>query len=568
MELEGGASVEQHQKQWRAQVQKGQAFLEKGDVNGAIEVLEQAHQAGADNATVKTLLATAYLKGGQWSESASLYSELAALDEEDVMVRLNAAVCYVQLGEHAQARPHLEDVVSLQPELIKARSLLGTVYSVLGWFEEAREQFQATGQTELVAQMEAKLEERERAAREAEEAAERAAREAELAAEQAAREAEEAAEQAAREAELAAKAAEEAQEEPLMLLTQGSSSDDMPLSVSLHTEESNLDVSADFSAALAELSSEGDEAADVSLSELQLDPLEFGGLDLGDDDDFSPFEPMHAGVSVSNEREGSHPVIVLPSDAGGPLPVRRASGGSEEDVLPFTLTPPQSDRGEHAGGEPVNIGGPLPLWVDIPELFESEEQVFALLEDGRLFMQIQECGYVRINDLMLLVGAPGVQWESKRFQGKPIDQLFGPRDNPIARIDGKSYLLLGASEDKQRTSVLLSGSDVAYFREGAVLAFGNGIQWENGRVPSALTGISDLPLDNFWGEGELILESEGAIWGVPVKRDKRVRVEYQRLIGWVGSLVPQIIADESLSPSLKMRAFVEFEGEGGILISS
>jgi hypothetical protein len=40
------------------------------------------------------------------------------------------------------------------------------------------------------------------------------------------------------------------------------------------------------------------------------------------------------------------------------------------------------------------------------------------------------------------------------------------------------------------------------------------------------------------------------------------------VLGWVGSLVPQIIAVESLSPSLNMRAFVEFEGEGGILISS
>lgn len=505
-------SEEQHLTSWQAYVQRGQALLEKNAVAEAIQELEYAHREAGESPLVKNILALAYLKAGRWAESAELYGALAVLDETDAMVRLNAAVSYIQMGAPELARSYLEEVIVLKPDMLKAKSLLGTVYRAMEWFDEAQQLFIEAGQHELAAQMAAKIAER-------------------------------------------AQAEAQAQEElPLLLQEHGQTDKTDDLDSLLAQEEAPAEsLSDDFDAALDKLSHLGEVApaeehvADFSEQSVQTDiPLD------------------------SHEQPGTLSVVVLPaqprSDAA---PVARPTGSLlEEDVLPFTLTPPRTQLDEQPGSHAMNVSGPMPLWVDIPDVFESSERVFALLEDGRLFMQVQERGFARMENVLLVIGDPLIQWESKRFQGNPIDQLFGPRSNPIARIEGPSHLLLGINPSQKRTSVLLAGEDVAYFREGAVLAFGDGIQWENGRVPSALDGIHDLPLDNFWGAGELIIESPGTIWGVPVKREKRVRIELERLVGWVGSLVPQIIADESLSPGSKTRAFVEFEGEGGILISS
>lgn len=194
---------------------------------------------------------------------------------------------------------------------------------------------------------------------------------------------------------------------------------------------------------------------------------------------------------------------------------------------------------------------------------------FWLRSDNILQIRSKKQMYCRLRHLISTTGTLKLQWEQKRFQGKPIEQTFGPRDNPMARVEGSGLLYFAPESSKTLTVVQLSKSLISYFREGSVLAFEPEISWENGRVPSSFKGIPDLPLDNLWGDGSLLLASSGPLRGLQVQPGGRVRVAYRHLIGWVGALVPRIVVEQSLSlQDSEGPAFVEFEGEGGILISA
>ncbi len=274
---------------------------------------------------------------------------------------------------------------------------------------------------------------------------------------------------------------------------------------------------------------------------------------------------------ASESVEGAMSVVVLPPPAGADEEPQVVY--VREDV-PFVMAPTELGTPSEGRGQiPMGLSrgeNTTPLWIDFARLFGDAQREFLLLNDGRLLVQVKDKSYIRLRDLALMVGQPKRVVEHKRFQGESVGQVFGPRSNPIVRVEGSCRLLLQAQEEGFRSSVLLAGGQVAYFREGSVLAFSSSIDWENGRVPSGVDveSVGDLALDQFWGEGEILLESHGPIWGIPAFSGTPVRVAYERLVGWVGDLVPQIVHKKNVADASSSEAFVEFEGEGGVLISS
>ena len=206
-------------------------------------------------------------------------------------------------------------------------------------------------------------------------------------------------------------------------------------------------------------------------------------------------------------------------------------------------------------------------WLSLSSFETTETQPFVLFEDRRLLISITTRAYSRLQNIQIVAGQPDIVWESKRFQGKPLEQMFGPRKNPIAKIEGAGQVLLGIPPEHHRLLIELKEEVGAYFREGAILAFSGGIQWENGRVPSPFKHLDDLPLDNFWGDGALVLESNRKIMGLKVEPGQRTRIAFDQLLGWMGSLVPRIVESDWQFPEQSAQAFIEFEGTGRILLN-
>ena len=299
---------------------------------------------------------------------------------------------------------------------------------------------------------------------------------------------------------------------------------------------------------------EEEEPAPVSMQESSSDdgqPISVVVLPIADD-----------GSRVKIQDEGDVPFSLDPQDP--------AHSGELDALTPFI---PKESPSSSIPSIPVASLAPQvdnpKLWLPFDTELEQKVGAFSLLEKGHLLIHTENRVYARLASLSYLSGSPEITLENKRFQGKAVDQLFGPLENPVARLDGDCQLLLRASEKTFRTVLEISLKQSAYFCEGVVLAFEDTLSWENGRIPSPNTEIADLPLDNLWGNGRIVIEGQSRFWGVPVRAGKRVRVDYRYLVGWLGSLVPRIVVDKEIPSSDGIpKAFVEFEGEGGVLLSS
>jgi uncharacterized protein (AIM24 family) len=306
-----------------------------------------------------------------------------------------------------------------------------------------------------------------------------------------------------------------------------------------------------------------EKSAAIDSDELELDPdlaLELDlvlDLDLVDTPEQESLEGAFSVVVLPPEPV-TDPDLQLPTSDDVPFVISTSSPRVGLDQTDSSTMNLKLSRGEDASH----------LWLNFDELFENQNRVFALLNDGRLLVKVQQRAFLRMRDLVVIKGNSVIQVEYKRFQGKAVGQVFGPRNNPIVCVEGSSQLLLQAQSEGYRSSLELSSGQLAFFREGSVLGFSSQIEWENGRIPASIQGIEDLTLDQFWGQGEMIIESQGPLWGIPVQNKQKLRVEYDRFIGWVGDLIPQIIPSKQICSSIQGQALIEFEGEGGVLISS
>lgn len=276
-------------------------------------------------------------------------------------------------------------------------------------------------------------------------------------------------------------------------------------------------------------------------------------------------------LELPEEEEAKEPTLEV--DDHTPLSVKVLPGpettshSDESADVPFSLSVsvPDSTPG-HATpfNKYADEDGAERFWLPTGDELEERATPFLLFEDQRLLIRADRRVYTRLSNLVAISGSPQRHWETKRFQGNSIDQPFGPKENPLARLDGACELFFEKSTDRFRALLPLEEGQTAYFREGAVFAFSEHLSWENGRVPSPLEDIDDLPLDNLWGEGQIVLEYDHRLWGLAARSGRKVRVEYSKLVGWLGTLVPRIITEDTYGPE---RPTIEFEGEGSIFIA-
>lgn len=506
-------------------------LLEQQKAEEAQGVLEKARALDNDHVAVRTLLALAYYKTGRLEEAETLYGELIDEVPMESSLYINLSMLYLQQQRVQAARKLLEKALDFNPTDKKIHSSLGLVYARLEDYRKSQEHFEMAGQTEMAARMARKVEEQPILLAPI---------------------------------EIAAPVPSPAVEEELAVGLDGSI---LPLQGAMTSPEQRAVSPSDAFAA-------SDSEGSAPLLLLSSEP----------EHSVRPTEPVKTFpvASALEVQDESWPVVVGP-------PERDARGRSDtepppsEDV-PFLLhddgsmgdfgdifspqqTPPPApaELADYDYSAIDEVLGLADMWWEVDE--DAEPPTFWSREADILEIHCESHVYSRLSGLISMTGSLDTKWESKRFQGKPIDQIFGPAEDPMACIEGRGSLRLFVDKTKHLTMMQIADPLAAYFCEGAVLAFGPQISWENGRVPSPSSEISDMPLDNLWGEGTVLVVSQGPLRGFHIKAGQRVRVAYDRLVGWVGALVPRIVYEKALAlPERPTVAFVEFEGEGGILV--
>lgn len=184
-----------------------------------------------------------------------------------------------------------------------------------------------------------------------------------------------------------------------------------------------------------------------------------------------------------------------------------------------------------------------------------------LREDGILAFPIPDVGYVRTDLLVALSGQFEIEPVNRRYRGKRTDSLFGGVDGAIAALLGRGLALL--HPDKLHPRLLALKNEELYLVESALLAFTQGLVWENGRLPSEAD--RDLDIVHLRGSGRLVLGSRAPLVVLSVRADAPGIVHANRLIGWSGQLVPYRAPLPGLPDNARRVPVVRFEGTGTVL---
>jgi uncharacterized protein (AIM24 family) len=243
----------------------------------------------------------------------------------------------------------------------------------------------------------------------------------------------------------------------------------------------------------------------------------------------------------------------------GDVAEQDAAGAAQADDTPAPeplRTPPP---GAHAAYRPPAERDVLGAWMASRLVAPPPGETFAIAADA-LSVAVRGEVRVRLDGLFATQGRVSMTPEVKRFRGRPTERAFGEGTLRMHRVSGEGVLLYRVAG--RRFTSLDLGSDAAYLREEALFGFEDGLAFENGRVPSAIS--AELHLVHLRGRGRFLLATAGDPVAVEVFPGAPLKVPLATLVGWVGSLTPRVCAlvEEAGAPAV---VAVELTGEGRVV---
>lgn len=175
---------------------------------------------------------------------------------------------------------------------------------------------------------------------------------------------------------------------------------------------------------------------------------------------------------------------------------------------------------------------------------------------GALVLRTKPRCVARAGLTMAAAGALKVSPAFRREKGRTTELAFGIDDRTMQLVVGEGALVLGAPAGLAFTLIALD-DDALYLREDHLAAFGDGLRWENGRVPQS---GDTVPLVQLRGRGVVALALPAAPVALKLTATLPITVPASRLVGWLGRVVPRL-RDEGRGP-----ARVECHGEGAVLV--
>jgi len=170
--------------------------------------------------------------------------------------------------------------------------------------------------------------------------------------------------------------------------------------------------------------------------------------------------------------------------------------------------------------------------------------------------------HVRESSLLVALGGQGLSLARRRARGHWSGAQLATDTDRFFRVDGDGEILLFSPDRKRRLTALALDRDVLYIEEERVVAWGDEVVWESGRVPG-----NGKALLQFRGTGRVVvLCGEDELVAVRISETEGFAVPTLRLAGWLGQVVVQgqPAASENTPPGL---SFVTCEGEGVLLLS-
>lgn len=119
----------------------GTVYLQRGQFDQAILVLERALRDDPFNVSTFNNLAIAYMQRGQLDRAEDLLLSAVQIQPDIPSTQINLGLLYVLWGRYDQAVEHLEPAVGLLPNNRSAVQNLGVSLMRMGRIAEAREQF-------------------------------------------------------------------------------------------------------------------------------------------------------------------------------------------------------------------------------------------------------------------------------------------------------------------------------------------------------------------------------------------------------------------------------------------
>lgn len=178
---------------------------------------------------------------------------------------------------------------------------------------------------------------------------------------------------------------------------------------------------------------------------------------------------------------------------------------------------------------------------------------------GTLVVRVRERIFARTAGVIVSGGELSYEAATRRVRGQQTGEAFGDAAHRMFLVSGEGHMI--AAPRGGRFTALQLVDDIVYLREDVVVAFEDGLRWENGGIPGARGAVK---LVQFRGEGYLALRTRREPLGVKLLPDHMLYVDASQLLGWIGRVVPRLTAPAAggaLSAS-----FVECLGEGVVLV--
>jgi uncharacterized protein (AIM24 family) len=132
-------------------------------------------------------------------------------------------------------------------------------------------------------------------------------------------------------------------------------------------------------------------------------------------------------------------------------------------------------------------------------------------------------------------------------------------DRPMFIVSGQGHLV--ASPLGAHFAAISLDDDVLYLRDDLVFAFEEQLRWENGHVPGSDARIHVI---QFRGRGCVAIRTRRPPLAVKLATERVLYVDTDVLAGWIGRVVPRVVAPAAGGESSAL--FVECTGEGVVLL--
>lgn len=124
-------------------LERGRAYLRRGEIQHALSDLEKSRQTDPTNAIVYNQLGVAYQQGGSWQQAMQNYNSALAKDRDLAEAWANRGTLNFQTGEIQKALYDFKQALRLKPDNPDNHNNLGMVLAETGKISEARKHFQA-----------------------------------------------------------------------------------------------------------------------------------------------------------------------------------------------------------------------------------------------------------------------------------------------------------------------------------------------------------------------------------------------------------------------------------------